>query len=123
MIKNIKHKQLLIAVALTAALLVIIASLSYLIARNHEAISSFFGKQKKDEISLLEEKIKNLQSIENEKAERVVRLLEENSKELALLNKKYAEDQAKNDKKFKEIDKLQRKKIASKRPSQPLKKL
>jgi adhesin transport system outer membrane protein len=115
MIKNIKHKQLLIAVALTAGLLVIIASLSFLISKNHEAISSFFGKQKKDEISLLEEKIKNLQSIENEKAERVVRLLEENSKELALLNKKYAEDQAKNDKKFKEIDKLQRKKIASKK--------
>ena len=114
MIKNIKHKQLLIAVALTAGLLVIIASLSFLISKNHEAISIFFGKQKKDEISLLEEKIKNLQSIENEKAERVVRLLEENSKELAMLNKKYAEDQAKNDKKFKEIDKLQRKKIASK---------
>jgi adhesin transport system outer membrane protein len=115
MIKNIKHKQLLIAVALTAGLLVTIASLSFLISKNHEAISSFFGKQKKDEIALLEEKIKNLQSIENEKAERVVRLLEENSKELALLNKKYAEDQAKNDKKFKEIDKLQRKKIASKK--------
>ena len=76
MIKNIKHKQLLIAVALTAGLLVIIASLSFLISKNHEAISSFFGKQKKDEIALLEEKIKNLQSIENEKAERVVRLLE-----------------------------------------------
>ena len=58
MIKNIKHKQLLIAVALTSALLVIIASLSYLISKNHEAISRFFGNQKKDEIALLEEKIK-----------------------------------------------------------------
>ena len=115
MIKNIKHKQLLIAVALTAGLLVIIASLSFLISKNHEAISSFFGKQKKDEIALLEEKIKNLQSIENEKAERVVRLLEENSKELAILNKKYAQDKARNDKKFKQIDKLQRKKIAGKK--------
>ena len=115
MIKNIKHKQLLIAVALTAGLLVIIASLSFLISKNHEAISSFFGKQKKDEISLLEEKIKNLQSIENEKAERVVRLLEENSKELAILNKKYAEDQARNDKKFNEINKLQRKEIVGKK--------
>ena len=115
MIKNIKHKQLLIAVALTTALLVIIASLSYLIAKNHEAISSFFGNQKKDEIALLEEKIKNLQSNENKKAEHAIRLLEENSKELALLNKKYAEDQARNDKKFKEINKLQRKKIAGKK--------
>ena len=115
MIKNIKHKQLLIAVVLTTALLVIIASLSYLIAKNHEAISSFFGNQKKDEIALLEEKIKNLQSNENKKAEHVIRLLEENSKELALLNKKYAEDQARNDKKFKEINKLQRKKIAGKK--------
>ena len=110
MIKNIKHKQILIAVALTVGLLVIIASLSFLVSKNHEAISSFFGKQRKDEVSLLEEKIKNLQSIENEKAERVVRLLEENAKELAMLNKKYAEDKARNDKKFKEIDKLQRKK-------------
>ncbi len=115
MIKNIKHKQLLIAVALTSALLVIIASLSYLISKNHEAISRFFGNQKKDEIALLEEKIKNLQSNENKKVERVVRLLEENSKNLALLNKKYAEDQAGNDKKFKEIDKLQRKEIAAKK--------
>ena len=115
MIKNIKHKQLLIAVALTSALLVVIASLSYLISKNHEAISRFFGNQKKDEIALLEEKIKNLQSNENEKAEQVVRLLQENSKELALLNKKYIEDQARNDKKFKEINKLQRKKIANKK--------
>jgi len=115
MIKNIKHKQLLIAVALTTALLVIIASLSYLIAKNHEAISSFFGKQKKDEIALLEEKIKNLQNNESKKAEHVIRLLEENSKELAILNKKYADDQARNDKKFKEINKLQRKQIAGKR--------
>ncbi len=115
MIKNIKHKQLLIAVALTSALLVIIASLSYLISKNHEAISRFFRNQKKDEIALLEEKIKNLQSNENKKVERVVRLLEENSKNLALLNKKYAEDQAGNDKKFKEIDKLQRKEIAAKK--------
>ncbi|MBT3546734.1 MAG: hypothetical protein HN487_03465, partial [Flavobacterium sp.] len=96
MIKNIKHKQLLIAVALTTALLVIIASMSYLIAKNHEAISSFFGKQKKDEIALLEEKIKSLQSDENKAAALTIRLLEENSKELALLNKKYAEDQARN---------------------------
>lgn len=115
MIKNIKHKQLLIAVALTSALLVIIASLSYLISKNHEAISRFFGNQKKDEIALLEEKIKNLQRNENMKVEHIVRLLEENSEELALLNKKYAEDQARNDKKFKEIDKLQRKKIAAKK--------
>jgi len=115
MIKNIKHKQLLIAVALTSALLVIIASLSYLISKNHEAISRFFGNQKKDEIALLEEKIKNLQRNENMKVEHVIRLLEENSEELALLNKKYAEDQARNDKKFKEIDKLQRKKIAAKK--------
>ena len=115
MIKNIKHKQLLIAVSLTSALLVVIASLSYLISKNHEAISRFFGNQKKDEIALLEEKIKNLQSNENEKAEQVVRLLQENSKELALLNKKYIEDQARNDKKFKEINKLQRKKIANKK--------
>ena len=115
MIKNIKHKQLLIAVALPTALLVVIASLSYLISKNHEAISRFFGNQKKDEIALLEEKIKNLQSNENEKAEQVVRLLQENSKELALLNKKYIEDQARNDKKFKEINKLQRKKIANKK--------
>ena len=100
----------MIAVVLTSALLVTITSLSYLISKNHEAISSFFGNQKKNDIALLEEKIENLQSNENKKAEHVVRLLEENTKELALLNKKYAEDQARNDKKFKEIDKLKRKK-------------
>ena len=115
MIKNIKHKQILIAVVLTSALLVTITSLSYLISKNHEAISSFFGNQKKNDIALLEEKIENLQSNENKKAEHVVRLLEENTKELALLNKKYAEDQARNDKKFREIDKLKRKKIAGKK--------
>ena len=105
----------MIAVVLTSALLVTITSLSYLISKNHEAISSFFGNQKKNDIALLEEKIENLQSNENKKAEHVVRLLEENTKELALLNKKYAEDQARNDKKFKEIDKLKRKKIAGKK--------
>ena len=42
-------------------------------------------------------------------------MLEENSKELALLNKKYAEDQARNDKKFNEINKLQRKEIVGKK--------
>ena len=115
MIENIKHKQLLIAVVLTSALLVTITSLSYLISKNHEAISSFFGNHKKNDIALLEEKIENLQSNENKKAEHVVRLLEENTKELALLNKKYVEDQARNDKKFKEIDKLKRKKIAGKK--------
>ena len=105
----------MIAVVLTSALLVTITSLSYLISKNHEAISSFFGNHKKNDIALLEEKIENLQSNENKKAEHVVRLLEENTKELALLNKKYAEDQARNDKKFKEIDKLKRKKIAGKK--------
>ncbi|MDA7691404.1 TolC family protein [Methylophilaceae bacterium] len=105
----------MIAVVLTSALLVTITSLSYLISKNHEAISSFFGNHKKNEIALLEEKIENLQSNENKKAEHVFRLLEENTKELALLNKKYAEDQARNDKKFKEIDKLKRKKIAGKK--------
>ena len=105
----------MIAVVLTSALLVTITSLSYLISKNHEAISSFFGNHKKNEIALLEEKIENLQSNENKKAEHVVRLLEENTKELALLNKKYAEDQARNEKKFREIDKLKRKKIAGKK--------
>ena len=105
----------MIAVVLTSALLVTISSLSYLISKNHEAISSFFGNHKKNEIALLEEKIENLQSNENKKAEHVVRLLEENTKELALLNKKYAEDQARNEKKFREIDKLKRKKIAGKK--------
>ena len=94
----------MIAVVLTSALLVTITSLSYLISKNHEAISSFFGNHKKNDIALLEEKIENLQSNENKKAEHVVRLLEENTKELALLNKKYVEDQARNDKKFKEIN-------------------
>ena len=112
MAKNIKYKQLVIAIALTSALLVVIASLSYLISKNHKAISSFFGNKKKSEIALLEEKIKNLQSNENKKAEQITKLLLENTKELAQLNKKYSEDQVRNDKKFKKIDKLQRKKIA-----------
>ena len=112
MAKNIKYKQLVIAIALTSALLVVIASLSYLISKNHKAIGSFFGNKKKSEIALLEEKIKNLQSNENKKAEQITKLLLENTKELAQLNKKYSEDQVRNDKKFKKIDKLQRKKIA-----------
>ena len=109
-----KIKSCLLAVALTVGLLSLIASFSYLIVTNQEFINNFFGKDKENKLEVLNEKIKDVQSSEENNSNQLKKTIDEISEQLALMNKKYAVDQAALANKIKKINFVQQKELIDK---------
>ena len=109
-----KIKSCLLAVAITSGLVILIASLSYLIVTNQESINNFFGKNKENKLEVLNEKIKDVQSSEENNSNQLKKTIDEISEQLVLMNKKYADDQAALANKLKKINSVQQKKLIDK---------
>ena len=117
-----KIKSCLLAVAITSGLVILIASLSYLIVTNQESINNFFGKNKENKLEVLNEKIKDVQSSEENNSNQLKKTIDEISEQLVLMNKKYADDQAELANKLKKINSIQQKKLIDKQKANKISK-
>ena len=110
----LKLKSYGLAILVTSALVFMITSLSYLVSKNHEVISDFFGNGKKDKLISLHEKIDDIQSKGSNKANELNKSIQQITDQLERLNQKYAKDQLGIEKKLQEINSIQSNKIATK---------